>query len=301
MNFRKMYLNIKEFCPKLSIPVIKERINIRYQQILAAEDWEFLYDTTTVRLVAIHESLDGETVQVAQGDTAVTGTGTTFTSAHEGYYIRFGSDSQPYVVSSVTDTTHLVLETAYGDDSDSSMSYSLYPRSYSPSVGDVGEILSIAYNSKLGEVSEGFLYRLDPERDSTGEPTYYRIFSKSKADQGTVSFEVWPIPDEDYVVTVSYKRTVSALSEDTDEPVFRPELLEAGALWDCYRMCFNLTQNPAFMGMARDSRNEYDRLMRDMLLEDLRTASIPQRIRSFESDSPIWNNEYYIDHDTEPW
>lgn len=296
MNFRLMALNIREFCPDLSLVVIKQRINIRYRQIVGMENWEFLKDSTTVTLKGIQSSVDGVTVAVDQYGTAVTGTGTTFAQGDTGWFFRFGSEAQPYVVDSVTSDTALTLETSYGGTTQTSSSYDLFQTIYSPSVGDVGEITGIVYQQPLVEKSEGFLNRLDPERSSTGEPRYYRVFTKSKADGGTVSFEVWPTADENYVVTVFYRKVATALSEDTDEPIFRAEVLEAGSLYDCYRLAFARTNNPAYVGLARDAKVDYFQLLRELIAEDIETSSMPATVRDV-SELRRYDDNFVTKHD----
>jgi len=159
----------------------------------------------------------------------------------------------------------------------------------------VAEIASIVYQQELKEKSKGYFNKIDPERESTGSPLYWSVYSKSKAT-GTVTFEIWPVPDVDYVLTVFYKKTVSDLSADADEPVFRPEVLEAGVLWDCYRLCFGMTQNPAFIGLARDAMTEYQGLFRQMIIEDLNTASLPTKVKD-ASGGHVWDNNFVTSHD----
>ena len=295
MNFRLMALNIREFCPYLSIPVIKQRINVRYQQIIAAESWEFLNDATTVKLIGAVTNSSTESCTVVEDSATVTGVGTAWTSALNGYLFRKGTDSQPYVISTVGAVTTITLETAYGGASGSGNDFTIWPRFYSPGVGDVAEIASIVYQQELKEKSKGYFNKIDPERESTGSPLYWSVYSKSKAT-GTVTFEIWPVPDVDYVLTVFYKKTVSDLSADADEPVFRPEVLEAGVLWDCYRLCFGMTQNPAFIGLARDAMTEYQGLFRQMIIEDLNTASLPTKVKD-ASGGHVWDNNFVTSHD----
>jgi hypothetical protein len=282
----------------LSMPVVKQRINIRYKQILGAEDWEFLKDRTTVKLEGQYSNTTTvDTVAVTHDSTAVVGTGTTFTKFTVGDFIRFDGESQPYEISVITSATSLTLLTAYGGATDLVSDYDVFRLYYSPSVADVGEIVSIIYQGRLKEVSENYLNAIDPERSSTGAPTHYRVVSKTKGD-GIVTFEPWPIPDQDYVVTIHYKKRVADLSADTDEPVFRPELIEAGALWDCYRLVFTITQNPAFIGMARDAKMDYANLLRDAIIEDIGTTSMPRRVKDV-SGGPSYNDEFMLNHDTE--
>ena len=157
------------------------------------------------------------------------------------------------------------------------------------------------YQTELGQRPKEYFNAVDPERESTGPPLYWGVFSKSSA-LGIISLEIWPAGDSDYAVTVFYKKKVSDLSADTDTPVFRSEVLEAGALWDCYRQAFGVTQNPAFIGMARDAQTEFQGLLRQMIIEDLSTSSLPRRIRAYDGVSGPWHsNVFNIDHDVEVW
>lgn len=298
MNLRLMALNIKEFVPVLSMPVIKQRINVRYKQVLGAEDWEFIKDRTIVKLEGDYASTSTvDTVALTHDSAAVVGTGTTFTNFTAGDFVRFGSESQPYRISTITNATNMTLVTAYGGASSATASYKVFRTYYTPSVNNVGDITSIVYQNRLHEASENYLNALDPERTSTGSPTHYRIVSKSKGD-GLVTFEIWPIPDTDYVVTVHYKKYVADLTADTDEPVFRPELIEAGTLWDCYRLVFTITQNPAYIGLARDAKTDYANLLRDAIIEDIGTTSMPRRVRDVTSGVGF-NDDFILSHDVE--
>jgi hypothetical protein len=297
MDLRLMALNIRQFCPDLSIPVIKQRINVRYQQILGYDDWAFLHDSTTVRLYGYHASLTGETVAVAQSGVTVTGTGTTFTEWAAGDRFRVDDDDQPYVIDTINSDIELLLENSYATSTVTAEDYSIFRPMYSTDETDVAEIESIVYQQPLGEVTMNWLNRVDPQRTSTGTPQRYRVETKTKA-KGVVSFEIWPIPDQDYVVTVNYKRLIADLVSDTDEPVFRPELLEAGALWDCYRQQFAVTQNPAYMGLARDAKSEYMTELRTVFAEDLRTDSVSDRVRDVTTRESFDDN-FILSHDTE--
>lgn len=295
MDFRLLALNIKQFCPQLSIPVIKQRINIRYQQILGYEDWEFLKDSTTVKVIEQSSNTSSQSCSVTEDSTAVTGSGTSWTSAMDGWLFRVGTDKQPYVISSVNSTTSITLETAYGGTTDTDADFVYWPRYYSPSVGDVGEVLSVVHQVALEEKSQSWLNTIDPERESTGSPLYWSVFSKDDA-LGAVNLEIYPPADADYVVTVNYKKLTSDLSSDSDEPVFRPEVLEAGALWDCYRLVYGVTQNPAYIGLARDAQNEFQMLLRQMTIEDLSTASLPRKVRQ-ASGGVYFDDNFYVAHD----
>jgi len=297
-----MALNIREFVPTLSIPVIKQRINVRYKQIIAAEKWEFLNDSTTVRLRGIHSlGSSVQTVEVNQAEVSVSGTGTTFSSDNIGWKFRFSSEAQPYIIATTPSGVSLTLETAYGGTTltaGTSVAFEMFKNIYSPDVGDVNEIQNIVYQQPLVEKSREFIDQLDPERSSVGAPKYWINHSKTTAVDGLVSFEIWPLSDKDYVVTVNYKKVIDSLSADSDEPVFRSELLEAGALWDCFRLSFAKTQNPAYIGLARDAKMDFENLARQMVIEDMQTASLPQTVRDVTTSIPF-DDGYSTSHDTD--
>ena len=75
-------------------------------------------------------------------------------------------------------------------------------------------------------------------------------------------------------------------------------MLEAGALWDCYRLAFAITQNPVYVGLARDARADYERLVRDTMIEDVETTSLPDTVRDVMAPTFIDDN-YALSHDVD--
>jgi hypothetical protein len=295
MNFKLMSLNIKQFCPGLSVPVIKQRINVRYKQILEQEDWVFLNDSEVVTLAALVGNSSTESCTVTFGSTTVTGSGTAWASGMVGKMFRVGDDAQFYRVGAYVSGTEITLEKSYAQDSASGEDFEYWDEAYSPSGSDISKITGITYQSKLVEKSRDYLQRLDPERTSTGSPVYYSVVDRA-SQGGVTSFDIWPVPDENYGVRVSYKKTVEMLSAGTDEPVFDSALLESASLWDCYRLSFGLTQNPAFMGLARDAMVEYQRVLRETIIQDLESSSLPGKVLDVSGyDSVLYSNEFILD------
>jgi hypothetical protein len=298
MNLKLIALNIKQFCPGLSIPVIKQRINVRYRQILEQEDWLFLNDSEVVTLPERVENTSTESCGATFGSTTVSGTGTSWTSAIEGKFFRVNDDAQFYRVSSVTNTTTLILEKTYAQDTVTGKDFEYWNEKYSPTSSEIARISSVAYQTELVEKSQDYFQRLDPERSSTGSPVYYSVVNRA-SESGVTSFDIWPVPDDNYGVRVYYKKTVDLLTSNSSEPVFDSALLEAAALWDCYRLSFGTTQNPAFMGLARDAMLEYQRMLRDTIIQDLNSTSLPGGVRDVVNryGSEFYNNVYALDHD----
>ena len=297
MNLKLMALNIKQFCPGLSIPVIKQRINIRYKQILEQEDWVFLNDSEVVTLPERTNNETTESCDATFGSTAVSGTLTSWASTMAGKLFRVGSDAQFYRIASVTSTTALVLEKAYAQETTTDADFEYWNESYSPTSSEISKISAVVYQSELREKPQDFFSRLDPERTSTGSPVYYSIVDRA-SEGGVSSFDIWPVPDDNYGVRVYFKKTVDELTTGASEPVFSSALLEAAALWDCYRLSFGLTQNPAYMGLARDAMTEYQKMLRDTIIQDLSNTSLPTKVRdSGDYGYGFGNDVFGLAHD----
>ena len=299
-DFRNIVDNISQFVPDLSVILIKQRVNRRYQQILKLRDWEYLNDNTTTG--TSWSISTGTSCKISYGSTSLISrdqSGCSFYSHHAGWWIRFGSEPQPYEVSSVSGTSRLTLLTPYTGTSVglSGSSFTLFKATYRTGVS-CSEIKGITYKSRLKEKSQTELARLDPEYTDTGEPIYYAITEQSR-HQGRVKFRLYPITDStSYVLKIYYKKLLSDLSSDTDIPVCSPELLESWALYDCYKMA--AIKNPVYMQLMREQKEELRAILHEEIENDLGTTSLPSKIRDATSAGYI-NDDYHLDHDTEPW
>lgn len=296
MDFRTLILNVRTQLPNVSVPVIKQHINMVYQDILGKQNWEFLNDSTNLTLIG--QNTETDCVEVTNGSTTLVGTGTSFsTYLAAGYCVRIESEAQFYIVSSVTSDTVVVLEKAYGGSSDTDQDYTAFTPFYTMSSPSIAEIESIVYQDELKERPLSFFNAVNPERSTTGAPEYWRVVSKSNAD-GYVTIEIGPVPDQDYVVTVNYKKKIDNLSSDDDVPVFRGDLILAGVLKDLMYAEFTRTKNPAYMGVARDYKVEFRSKLREMILEDLDTASLPRQVLD-STGVIIPDNNYWTQHDVD--
>lgn len=295
MNFITICRNIQELVPEVSVIVIKQRVNIRYQQILKMREWEFLRSTTLVATAANYET---GTLAITSGDNAVTGTGTTFTAAMVGRSLFIGAThSQPYGISVFNSATSLALSSTFAPaDNASAETFSVKALRYSPSVGDIARIERITIDERpLVEKPPGFFDIIDPDRSTTGEPVYYSVVGKSR-QSGTITFEIHPVPDGEYVMKVVYFKKASDLSSDTETPLIDIELLEAGALWDCYRIF--AAKNPSYIGLARDARTDYFSSLQLAIEQDLEQASLPDKVKDVSDiESALLSDEFMLDHD----
>ncbi len=301
MDYRTLTLNIQAFVPDLSVIVIKQRVNMRYQQIVKMRDWEYLKDN--LMLGTGYYRNTGTSVTTSYGATGITqaaaGSGNTWTSSQIGWWLRFGSEPQAYEVSAVNGVagTTMSLKTGYSGNTVglTGSSYTLFKNQYEVGA-NVGEILSIVYDQPIREVPLSWMNRVDPERTSTGQPKKYSVVERDKY-RGVVTIQFWPATaSSPYGIRVYYKRTINDLSANTDEPVCSPELLEAWALYDCYKIA--TVKNPNYSKLARDQMVDVRTLLAIEIESDLDSASLPDRIKDVVRGSYV-DDVYGLDHDVD--
>ncbi len=301
MDFRTIALSLKQFVPELSLPVIRLRINQRYQQIMRFRDWEYLNASITTGTSTIVST--STSCKVGYGATLVVQrdqSGTSFRANHASWWIRFGTEAQPYEVTSVTDTSRLVLSAPYSGTTtglSAGTSFTLFKPDYVSGVS-MSRINSIVYKSRMKETSLGNLNKIDPEMTSTGEPTHWAVVSQSR-NRGRIRFRLWPTAsDTPYGIKIYYQKKVDDLSADTDIPLCSPELLEAWALYDCYKM--GITKNPLYAKLLGEQKAETREILHDEVQADLNIATLPHKVRDATTGTYI-NDDFAYDHDVEEW
>jgi len=288
MNFRDLKLRIQQFCPDLNLLSIGFQINKAYQRILNYWPWSFLLSEG---VLTTYNKYDIGTVSVTQGSKAVVGTGTGWTSDLVGRYFRVSSEYTYYEIESVTDATNLTLKYAYGADTKSGKSYTIFQHIYSmPS--DVREIAEFSYNWYMRQKDQYYLNRYDPWRFGTGTPEWWSY--RGKDANGNLLIEFYPVPLENYPLTYKYYKKVPDLSADTDTPLCRSDLLEQVALCDCYKMV--IYKNDAYRVAYEQTRMDSLLLLQEAIEEDYRTRS--QRPGVWDVYEPISrSDDFWVKHE----
>lgn len=299
-NFGTIVSNIGQFVPDLSEIVIKQRVNYRYQQIMKLRDWEYLKDNITTGTSMIVST--GSSCKVSYQGTSIISrdqSGTSFYAHHVGWWMRFGAEPQPYEISAVTDTSRLTIKSPYSGNSNglTGTSFTLFKAIYRTAVS-MSHIYSIVYQSPLEEISQSRLLRMDPEMTSTGEPTMYCVVERSR-HQGRVKYQLWPTASSaPYNIRVYYKKLVADLSASTEVPLCSTELLEAWALYDCYKLA--IIKNPNYGKLLTVQAQELGAIRAEEIDSDLETTSLPDKVLD-SAGATIMNDDYALDHDTEGW
>ena len=121
------------------------------------------------------------TVEVTNGLTLVSGTGTTWVSGHVDMKMQVGTNAREYVVDDLTPfitlSPSITLSENYGEVSSSANSYKIYQDTYLlPS--DCWNIETITMNNRKLIKIDSAIFAMshpNPETEGTGQPAYYRV------------------------------------------------------------------------------------------------------------------------------
>jgi len=179
---------------------MKQIVNEALQEARNSRKWPFQVEKSG-RIVFIADYTTG-TASVNNGSTAVTGVGTSWSDSYEGGYIRFGTDKIDYKIQTVTDTTHIVLATAYQGSNQSGATYAIIVDAYNlPS--DFGSLCgapqTMNNSGAICELRERDTYLYERTLGTrTGTPTEYYV------DEQANQLIVTPAPDEADVCIFQY-------------------------------------------------------------------------------------------------
>lgn len=292
MSYRTMKLELSGFAPELSMIQIGLRLNHSYNYLFDFHPWSFKNKEVNFATVAPYTT---GTMDVTQGSTAVVGHSTTWTAAMAGRFVKCGVGGVPfYQIASVGGVTSLTLSQNYTDSTALKQPYSIFQHRYSiPS--DCGNITAIIYDSELPERTKNYLDVLDPERQSVGQPVWWCHFDND-------TFELWPVPDRIYTCRISYQLAFTALSLETDVPLFSEWCIIQHARLMAYEQ-LSTTED----GSKRYTRDAIDKA-REAFAEvwfaavedDMRKLSLPTKVVEDGIDFPQ-SNDYWMKHDpTDP-
>ena len=118
MTWGQLRLSIQTSAPEVSLDLIDEFLNTRYEQVLEATDWHGIHAHSTLQTTAAYQSTT-DTVTLTVGSATATGSGTAWTSAITGRRFYRPGDTVIYTATQVSGTS-LTLDRPYeGNGSDS--------------------------------------------------------------------------------------------------------------------------------------------------------------------------------------
>jgi hypothetical protein len=314
-TFIEIQNNLLSEFPGMPRAIVKQAINDAYNDLYRKWQWAAFEKTYPLEFVAPYATgtvnVTHDSRLVTLNETHAVGAPTpAWLTSYNGRYIRIAGSDQPYKISGVNiaTVTTLILErpyvgattsfdtngdgivdTLYGD------TYTIFQHIYSLN-SQVKELLSVQLSSNLGEIPRAELDRVDPSRESTGEPTRYAKLGRNTS--GTVQIEVWPVPDMDYMARYRARINPISLTNDDDMALVDGQLVEAYSWLRLYPKALRLLNDPTLKDLFQDKKAFAEELYSDSLMEDSRLHSEYEKIRNV-TDGNYYQltNEFYVDHD----
>jgi hypothetical protein len=287
--FKNILNNLHTQVPEIDAITITNFVNRRYQSLLRSWQWSFLKDRAVLTTVNPYST---GTVTVSNGSVAVTGSGTTWTSAMLGRQFRASSLGEFYEIASVESATSLSLRYAYGGNTASGAAYSIFQHIYSL-VSTATKIQSIVYRFPLKEANKESMDQIDAERKSTGTPQWFIYLGKDSS--GYQQVEIHPVPAAAYTLRYEFYKSVSDMVLPSDVPVIREDLVEAAALIDCYRYAARTIRD--YLPLLGDARLEFVAIKQEALEEDIRVESQRNGVVNVYAQEPLGRSSFWVDHD----
>lgn len=216
------------------IVLLSNYINARIQQIIDRSDWQRLIVSSTVQTSALYET---GTLTVTNGSTAITGTGTTFTSDMTGRRIRITGRTEYYTFTYVSATSG-TLDRSYEGDTDTAATYKIFQNVFSlPSNLDrLENVTNLRNGNDLNQIGREALDRKDPSRNQYGEPYEFAPYDDSSTPLQQI--EVFPIPTVSEALAIRYRKRIAEITNTaTSLPDWiNPAAIYAGVEADLYAL-----------------------------------------------------------------
>jgi hypothetical protein len=228
-TFSDVWRRLRLYNPELPNGLAKDFVRRAFREIFRFPHlWSWGYAQDQFVFPASYST---GTIALTNGSATVTGTGTTWTSSHEG--LQFKTGSHVFTVSTVASTTSLTLDRNWGLADNASTTYSIFKAYVTTPARFRGFRSVIDPDQGRQLVTNGFtmrdLDRIDPERTSSGDPSALVDFSYSST--GLPMFEVWPHVYDATVLPYLYYRWSTDYAEgDTLPYQFQGDELLEGAL-----------------------------------------------------------------------
>ncbi len=239
MTYGEIRGRLQKLSGGMDLELIDGWIQDRYAQALDKIPWKRLESNYTFQVPA---SVTTGTLTVVAGSTTITGVGTTWTDALDGFMLRVDAQEEYYQVAYVS-PTELTADRGYERASDSALGYRIDQSLFvMPANARVIESLRPISGFPLERKSTGEMDRLAGNRNFYGDPRAFCASWDNFEDPPRLQVELFPVPN----CPDSLSRQLSFAVElvvDADEiepedtgssllPFMRSQLLIAGVQSD---------------------------------------------------------------------
>lgn len=266
-TYQQVWNRLLLYAPGIPVPLAQQFIKNAYRRALDYHQWsELLKDAEQV----LPTEYSTGTVAVTNGSTALTGSGTTFTSAMTGRQIRIlDSDGGPYYTVTYVGATSLTLDRAYQGATDASSTYELgqYYIEMPSDFDALDDIRDVDSNWRLRRQfhQQNYIDFIDPKRENTGDPTLY-VAAPPRVLNG-VSFhrlEFYPrIPAGTHLVYRYYADSELSSNSTYLVTMIKPEAIIFAALSEL--SMWPGTQERPNLYFNMEIHREYDKMFEDAI------------------------------------
>jgi hypothetical protein len=279
-TYEQLFKRLLLHAPGLSPQLAGEFINTAYSRALGLHDWSALRGRADVFIPAPYAT---GTIDLTLGSPTMTGTGTAWTSAHEGWQLKIAGQAYFDVVS-VDSPTQITLSRAWAMDSVTGSEYSL-SLTIVNTPSDFLHFISFVDPQNNWKLHQGFLPEeidsWDAERTSSGTP-FLVVPAGVTSGFATIAsglrrFELWPRAAGAHTYSYTYYRKPALMSAFSDRPIWplRGDAIRAGALTElCKWPGTSQTPNPHFsLELSQVYQTDFDREIGRCAREDQEVAA----------------------------
>lgn len=232
-TFREMAREVLANNPKVPYQLARRWVRDRYRSLCENYLWSFKLGQGQFGTSDVYAT---GTVTMTSGSTAVTGSGTTWTSAMTGRQFKVGQFVFNFTYVSATTGT---LDRAWLRPTTSARPYQIVTAYITPSDTDFHSFISIIDPANGWRLYQGFtsieLDQFDVQRTSSSTPRIVasRVYSSANVPQ----FEIWPHPTTQSGYPYLYEKRIADLTLDADTPpaIIRSDVIVKGALCELCR------------------------------------------------------------------
>ena len=260
-----------------------------YQEIYPY--WSFLRKNTTLTTVVPYATGTCATAVT----TTITGTGTTWTTAMVGRYIKVNDDFQFYKIATRNSNTEILIETAYADGAKTAQTYSIFKHIFSLAT-DFREMISPVFETKLVEATIEDLDRADPGRDTQDRSRTYTYLG---LDSNNIQeIELYPVPSAAHMYRYRYWAKPFTLSAGSDVPLLPDSLLINKTLSTAYlHLATEDKKNAAlWIGLSKQYREEAAFLYDETKRRDVAILGKSKNVRDASKDYNLQGADWELSH-----
>lgn len=214
MTYGQVKLRLTQMFPGISLDLIEGWINDRYAEILGEIPWQRQNVTGVLQTLAPYTA---GTVTLSNGSNAVTGAGTTFTTAMTGRAFRVTGRSEIYEFTQ-TGATAATLDRPYEGPDGAALAYTIFQHVYlMPADCRILQAEAFA-NFQYGpllRLDRSELNTSDPSRNQAGVPRAWASYMDDSSTPPRLQVELYPVPDAVYSIPFTYGADAGALSGTT--------------------------------------------------------------------------------------